>query len=212
MYFRLLVTSGFHVKAEIEIFAAASSRCRQILKYKNLRRHFEDYVKKLHQKACRPFSTIIFLHSTNQIIDLWRFRFRRRRLFLNSLLPVCILNWPLPIGAFQGQWNKLNKLRIPTGRRQTNCKSAAEEDLCKSAAEELNQAPPGKNPADGQGRVLPISSRLKSGFDWNRIEIGFSRFQVRRPNLSATLPPPKKDTSTWRSRKQTQRLLFVRYF
>ena len=29
---------------------------------------------------------------------------------------VWILNWPLPIGAFQGQWNKLNKLRISTGR------------------------------------------------------------------------------------------------
>ena len=36
------------------------------------RRRSVDYVKTLHQKACRTCSTIIFLHSTNQIIDLWR--------------------------------------------------------------------------------------------------------------------------------------------
>ena len=35
--------------------------------------------KKLHQNACRTCSTIIFPHSTNQIIDL-------QRHFLNSLL------------------------------------------------------------------------------------------------------------------------------
>ena len=62
---------------------------------------------------------------------------------------VCILNWCLPIGAFQGQItkhsNKLNKLRIPTGRRQTSW-------LSTSAAEELNQGLPGTNPAGGQGR------------------------------------------------------------
>ena len=46
-----------------------------------------DYVKTLHQKACRMCSTIIFLHSTNQIIDLWRCRCRCRcrRQILNSL-------------------------------------------------------------------------------------------------------------------------------
>ena len=31
-------------------------------------RHLADYVKKLHQKACCTCSTIIFSHSTNQII------------------------------------------------------------------------------------------------------------------------------------------------
>ena len=39
-----------------------------------------DYVKTLHQKA------IIFLHSTNQIIDLWRYRWRCRRRILSSLI------------------------------------------------------------------------------------------------------------------------------
>ena len=35
------------------------------------RRGLADYVKKLHQKACRTYSTIIFPRSTNEIIDLW---------------------------------------------------------------------------------------------------------------------------------------------
>ena len=35
------------------------------------RRHLADYVKKVHQKACRTCSTIIFPYWTNQIIDLW---------------------------------------------------------------------------------------------------------------------------------------------
>ena len=43
------------------------------------------YVKTLHQKSCRTCSTIIFLHSTNEIIDLWRCRWRSRRQILNSL-------------------------------------------------------------------------------------------------------------------------------
>ena len=50
------------------------------------RRPLADYVKTLHQKACRTCSTIIFLHSTNQIIDLWRCRWRCRRQTLSSLL------------------------------------------------------------------------------------------------------------------------------
>ena len=50
------------------------------------RRRLADYVKTLHQKACRTCSTIIFLHSTNEIIDLWRCRWRCRRQILNSLM------------------------------------------------------------------------------------------------------------------------------
>ena len=50
------------------------------------RRRLADYVETLHQKACRTCSTIIFLHSTNQINDLWRCRWRCRRQLLNSLL------------------------------------------------------------------------------------------------------------------------------
>ena len=47
-----------------------------------------DYVKTLHQKACGTCSTIIFLHSTNQNIDLWRCRCRR-----HLLNPSCPCDW-----------------------------------------------------------------------------------------------------------------------
>ena len=52
-----------------------------------------------------------------------------------------------PLGLFWANetnyWNKRNRLRIPTGRRQTSW-------LCTSAAEELNQALTGKSAAGGQ--------------------------------------------------------------
>ena len=59
------------------------SHRRQSLKSMNIsRRLLADYVNKLHQKACRTCSTIIFPHLTNQVIDLLRCRFNsRRRLF-----------------------------------------------------------------------------------------------------------------------------------
>ena len=50
------------------------------------RRRLADYVKTLHQKACCTCCTIIFLHWTNQISDLWRCRWRCNRHILNSLL------------------------------------------------------------------------------------------------------------------------------
>ena len=64
VYIRLLDTNGFHVEAENERLTAASSRCRQKLKYspeKISRRRLAEYVKTLRQKACRTCSTIIFL-------------------------------------------------------------------------------------------------------------------------------------------------------
>ena len=76
-----------HVKAKSERFTAASSRCRvRTLNMKISRRRLAENVKTLQQKACRTCSTIIFLHSTNQIIDLRRCRWRCRRQILNSLV------------------------------------------------------------------------------------------------------------------------------
>ena len=49
---------------------APGSQCRQNLTMKISRRCLADYVKTLHQKACRTCSTIIFPHSANQIFDL----------------------------------------------------------------------------------------------------------------------------------------------
>ena len=48
--------------------------------------HLADCVKKLRQKACRMCTTIIFPHSTNQIVDLWRCPCNSCRRFLNSLM------------------------------------------------------------------------------------------------------------------------------
>ena len=64
-------------------------RARVVVRISNMkisRRRLADYVKTLHQKACRTCSKIIFFHSTNQIIDLWRCCRRCRRQILNSLM------------------------------------------------------------------------------------------------------------------------------
>ena len=68
--FSLLGTNGFHVKLENERFTAVVSRCRRNLNYEISRRRLAGYVKNLHQRACRKCSTIIFPHSTGQIIGL----------------------------------------------------------------------------------------------------------------------------------------------
>ena len=75
----------------------------------------------------------------------WKFRPNLKQI-LSVCMYVCIDLSPL--GLFRANEinhsNKLNKLRIPTGRRQTSW-------LCTSTADELNQALPGTNPAGGQG-------------------------------------------------------------
>ena len=87
VYFHLLVTNGFHAKANNERFTVAGS---QNLKYENFTLSSVRLRQILHKKACRTCSTIIFPHSTNQTIDLWRCRCcchcRCRHRFLNSLL------------------------------------------------------------------------------------------------------------------------------
>ena len=89
LHFRLLGTNGFHVKAKSERFTASSSRRHQNLKYENFMSLFCRLRQTLHQKACRMCSTIIFLHSTNQIFDLWCCRSRCHRQILNSLMTWC---------------------------------------------------------------------------------------------------------------------------
>ena len=55
-------------------------------KIKISRRRLTEYVENFHQKACRTCSTITFPRSTNQGIDLWRCRCRRRFL---GCFPLC---------------------------------------------------------------------------------------------------------------------------
>ena len=85
VYFCLLSTNGFHVSTENERSTSADSPCRRSLKYANFTSSFGRLRQKLHQKACRKCSTIIFPYSTNQIMDLWRCGCRCRSHFLNSL-------------------------------------------------------------------------------------------------------------------------------
>ena len=87
-------------------------RARAVVRTSNMkisRRHLADYVKTLHQKACCTCSTIIFLHSTNQIFDLWRCR----RQILNSLLRSTertLFMWLLISAGFtmsRGDWSRI---------------------------------------------------------------------------------------------------------
>ena len=51
VHFRLLGTSGFHVKAKNERFTAASSRCRQNLKYENFTSSFARLRQNIASKS-----------------------------------------------------------------------------------------------------------------------------------------------------------------
>ena len=84
-------------------FTVAGSRYRQNLTYENFTALFGRLRQKLHQivcRTCRTPSTIIFPHSTNQIIDLWRCRCRSRRHSLINFLLIDTLmkeNYILPL-------------------------------------------------------------------------------------------------------------------
>ena len=71
-HFRLLGTNGFHVKTKSERFTAASSRCGQNLKYENSTSLFGRLRQTFAPKSVPHVQHDYFLHSTNQIIDLWR--------------------------------------------------------------------------------------------------------------------------------------------
>ena len=63
------------VHVVVETFSLEMSRC-----------HLADFVRALCKSACRTCSTIIFAHSTNQIIVFWRPCCRCRGPCLSSLL------------------------------------------------------------------------------------------------------------------------------
>ena len=56
-------------------------------------------------------------------------------------------------------WIKLNRLRIPTGRRQTSW-------LYTSATEEMSQRPPGTNPRGGQNGTWTRDLQISSPAPW----------------------------------------------
>ena len=73
------------------------------LNMKISRRRLADYVKKLHHEAYSTWNAIIFTHSTNQVIALWRCRRRCRRHYFNSLLFQLLLRSLITVsGKVQG--------------------------------------------------------------------------------------------------------------
>ena len=59
-----------HVNEENAIFSAVDPRSRQNLKFENLCGPLLENVKEMYLSACCTCSTIMFPHSTNDIIDL----------------------------------------------------------------------------------------------------------------------------------------------
>ena len=70
LHFPKLGTNGFHARQRTKDLLQRACVFVRISNMTISRRRLPDYVKTLHQKACHTRSTIIFLHLTNQIIDL----------------------------------------------------------------------------------------------------------------------------------------------
>ena len=65
VHFRLLGMNGFHVKAKNERFTAASSRCRQNLKYENFTSSFGRLRQNIAAKS-GPHVQLDYFSSFNQ--------------------------------------------------------------------------------------------------------------------------------------------------
>ena len=65
MHFRVFGTNGFHAKAKNEGFTAASSRCRQNLKYENFMSLFGRLRRKIPPKSV-PYVQHDYFSSFNQ--------------------------------------------------------------------------------------------------------------------------------------------------
>ena len=65
VHFRLLGTNGFHVKAKSEGFTAASSRCRENLKYENFTSSFGRLRQNIAPESV-PHAQHVYFSSFNQ--------------------------------------------------------------------------------------------------------------------------------------------------
>ena len=74
LHFRMLGTNGFHLKAKSETSTAVSLRCRQNLTYENFTSSFGRLRQNIATTSVPHVQHDYFLHSTNQIIDLWHCR------------------------------------------------------------------------------------------------------------------------------------------
>ena len=67
-HFRLLGTNGFHVKAKSERFTAASSCCRQNLKYENFTSSFGRLRQDIKKRAARAARLLFFIQPIKSLI------------------------------------------------------------------------------------------------------------------------------------------------
>ena len=88
VHFSLVCREWFSCKGkEWKIYCCGHAMSTEPQKLKfHVDRRLTEYVQNFQQKACRTCSTIIFLRSTNQTLNLWRCCCRCRRHFLNSLI------------------------------------------------------------------------------------------------------------------------------
>ena len=112
---QLFHVGHFYKKAEVSVLSLYCRcnwfSCREeknerssSIKYENFTSFSADYDKTFHQKACHTGSTIIYPHSTNHDIDLWRCR--------RSTLPSSLVEWG-KVSVFHEQhalWNSNTKL------------------------------------------------------------------------------------------------------
>ena len=107
-------TNVFHINVDKELYSATGWRCRQNLKLEIFTPSFTDYVKKLHESACRTCCTIIFPPPTNHIIDLLRCRCCCR--------PLCYLHFQeyrILISFFKKKKRKKKKKNMRTVLKTT---------------------------------------------------------------------------------------------
>ena len=71
LHFRFLGKNGFHVKAKSERFTAASSRCRQNLKYENFTSSFSRLRQNIYstkKRAARAARLFFFIQPIKSLI------------------------------------------------------------------------------------------------------------------------------------------------
>ena len=104
-------------------------------------------------------------------------------IYIHTYIHTYLIDHP-PLGLFRpnetNNWNKLNRLRIPTGRRQTCW-------LCTSTAEKLNQGLPGTNPT--VHALWSVHSQLSPQHRWKEIQ---TTKVISFPHI--TIPP--KETNS----------------
>ena len=103
VHFRLLGTNGFHVKAKNERFTAASSRCRQNLKYEN----FTSSFGRLRQNIA-PKRVPHVQHDHFSSFNQWNHWF----VALSLTMPSSNLKLPIIMLREQG-WRSGDSTRLP---------------------------------------------------------------------------------------------------